>query len=77
MSLSAHVLVVPGGDCHTVRARLETVLREEYGITHTTLQADHAPSSRDPLPAPQGHCLTSHGPVHRAAAPEPARVPGA
>jgi cobalt-zinc-cadmium efflux system protein len=39
---SAHVLVVPGGDCHAVRRRLEEVLRSEYGIGHSTLQVDHA-----------------------------------
>jgi cobalt-zinc-cadmium efflux system protein len=41
---SAHVLVAPGEDCHAVRAGLEALLSREYGITHTTLQVDHAPS---------------------------------
>ncbi|WKX68800.1 cation diffusion facilitator family transporter [Streptomyces sp. XD-27] len=59
VSLSCHVLVAPGGDCHAVRERLEQVLREEYGITHTTLQVDHVPDQR--------HCVTAHGRVHRAA----------
>src|SRR6201992_3563820 len=40
---SAHVLVAPGEDCHAVRADLEALLSREYGITHTTLQVDHAP----------------------------------
>src|SRR6201994_2147391 len=40
---SAHVLVAPGEDCHAVRADLEALLGREYGITHTTLQVDHAP----------------------------------
>src|SRR6185369_14741551 len=39
---SAHVLVAPGEDCHAVRADLETYLSREYGITHATLQVDHA-----------------------------------
>ncbi|HEY0717656.1 MAG TPA: cation diffusion facilitator family transporter [Streptosporangiaceae bacterium] len=43
---SAHVLVAPGRDCHAVRADLEALLSREYGITHTTLQVDHA---RGPL----------------------------
>jgi cobalt-zinc-cadmium efflux system protein len=43
---SAHVLVTAGQDCHTVRADLERVLDDDYGITHTTLQVDHAP---DPI----------------------------
>jgi cobalt-zinc-cadmium efflux system protein len=40
---SAHVLVAPGEDCHAVRADLEELLSRDYGITHTTLQVDHAP----------------------------------
>ncbi|MFD6418715.1 cation diffusion facilitator family transporter [Streptomyces sp. NPDC060194] len=43
-ALSAHVLVTPGGDCHAIRAAMETHLRDEYAITHTTLQVDHVPS---------------------------------
>ncbi|MGH3417442.1 MAG: cation diffusion facilitator family transporter [Actinocrinis sp.] len=41
-ALSAHVLVVPGEDCHAVRARLQDLLREHFDIQHTTLQVDHA-----------------------------------
>jgi cobalt-zinc-cadmium efflux system protein len=40
-ALSAHVLCEPGADCHAARRRLEAVLRERYGLTHTTLQVDH------------------------------------
>ena len=40
---SAHVLVAPGEDCHAVRADLEALLSHDYGISHTTLQVDHAP----------------------------------
>ncbi len=66
VSLSAHVLVAAGGECHAVREDLEAVLRAEYGITHTTLQVDHLDD-----PAARGredgeHCPTAHGPVHRA-----------
>ena len=43
-ALSAHVLVRPSDDCHSVRRELETVLRERFSITHTTLQVDHARS---------------------------------
>src|SRR5579875_3645765 len=39
---SAHVLVEPDQDCHAVRADLEAVLSRQ-GISHTTLQVDHAP----------------------------------
>jgi cobalt-zinc-cadmium efflux system protein len=41
-SLSAHVLVTPGSDCHAARRRLEGILSEQFGLTHTTLQVDHA-----------------------------------
>jgi cobalt-zinc-cadmium efflux system protein len=41
-ALSAHVLVRPGDDCHARRRELETLLRDEFGIGHTTLQVDHA-----------------------------------
>jgi cobalt-zinc-cadmium efflux system protein len=41
-ALSAHVLVEPGDDCHRIRRELEVVVRDRYGITHTTLQVDHA-----------------------------------
>ena len=40
-ALSAHVLVDPGADCHRIRLELERVLRERFGIDHTTLQVDH------------------------------------
>ena len=39
---SAHVLVEPRQDCHAVRAGLEALLAREHGITHLTLQVDHA-----------------------------------
>lgn len=41
-ALSAHVLVRPGEDCHAKRRELERLLRDEFGIEHTTLQVDHA-----------------------------------
>jgi cobalt-zinc-cadmium efflux system protein len=41
-ALSAHVLVRPGDDCHARRRELEILLRDEFGIGHTTLQVDHA-----------------------------------
>lgn len=40
-TLSAHVLVDPGADCHAVRRELESLLRERFGIEHTTLQVEH------------------------------------
>ncbi|MGI9657332.1 MAG: cation diffusion facilitator family transporter [Gaiellaceae bacterium] len=43
-ALSAHVLVAAKEDCHRRRAELETILHDEFGIDHTTLQVDHARS---------------------------------
>jgi cobalt-zinc-cadmium efflux system protein len=43
-ALAAHVLVEPGADCHAARRELERMIEGQYGIDHTTLQVDHAPS---------------------------------
>jgi cobalt-zinc-cadmium efflux system protein len=40
-AIAAHVLVRPGDDCHGRRRELETLLRERFGVEHTTLQVDH------------------------------------
>jgi cobalt-zinc-cadmium efflux system protein len=40
-ALAAHVLVPPDEDCHVRRRDLERLLRDEFGIDHTTLQVDH------------------------------------
>ncbi len=78
---SAHVLVAPGEDCHAVRADLEAFLSREYGITHATLQVDHATVEAGPAPGPPGepgelpvdhhsvdhHCDDAHGPAYRPA----------
>ena len=40
-SLAAHVLVEPGADCHRIRLELERLLRDRFGIDHTTLQVEH------------------------------------
>ncbi len=40
-ALAAHVLVDPDADCHGIRRDLEAMLREQFGLTHTTLQVDH------------------------------------
>ena len=44
-TLSAHVLVEPGADCHRIRRELEQLLHDRFGLDHTTLQVDHAPAS--------------------------------
>jgi cobalt-zinc-cadmium efflux system protein len=43
-TLSAHVLVEPGADCHGIRRELERLLHVRFGLDHTTLQVDHAPA---------------------------------
>jgi cobalt-zinc-cadmium efflux system protein len=49
-SLSAHVLVRPGDDCHATRRDLERLINERFGIDHTTLQVDHQPQQSSRLP---------------------------
>lgn len=41
-ALSAHVLVSPDADCHDARRRLARMLADRFGVTHTTLQVEHA-----------------------------------
>ncbi len=67
---SAHVLVAPGEDCHAVRADLEAYLSREYGITHATLQVDHAglPAAPGVIVVSEQHCEDAHeahGPAYR------------
>ena len=45
-SLSAHVLVAPGGDCHDARRSLAAMLSRRFGLEHTTLQVEHARERR-------------------------------
>ena len=45
-SLSAHVLVHPGDDCHAIRRELEQMLGGRFGIEHTTLQVDHSTAAQ-------------------------------
>ncbi|GAA2207974.1 cation diffusion facilitator family transporter [Nonomuraea monospora] len=57
-TLSAHVLVARGADCHRVRTRLADLLHERFAIGHTTLQVDHG------APGLERHCVDPHGPRH-------------
>jgi cobalt-zinc-cadmium efflux system protein len=45
-ALTAHVLVAPGSDCHAARLALATMLKERFGVEHTTLQVDHVPDEQ-------------------------------
>jgi cobalt-zinc-cadmium efflux system protein len=73
---AAHILVTPGCDCHGVRRALQRMLREEYQITHATLQVDHVGAGQDDGllqvtsreatgHSQEPHCEDAHGPVHR------------
>jgi cobalt-zinc-cadmium efflux system protein len=44
-AIAAHVMVRAGDDCHAVRRRLQRVLDDHFGVTHVTLQVDHAPEA--------------------------------
>jgi cobalt-zinc-cadmium efflux system protein len=48
-SLSAHVVVAAGADCHALRHELQELLHERFGIDHTTLQVDHEAAPQGPL----------------------------
>ena len=72
-ALSAHVLVDTGGDCHAVRRDLQELLRDSYGITHSTLEVDHVGG---PDGGEHAHCEDSHGPRHVAEDGEPHHHPG-
>ncbi len=48
-ALSAHVLVGHDENCHARRRDLEELLVHEFGISHTTLQVDHADDHHAPL----------------------------
>jgi cobalt-zinc-cadmium efflux system protein len=70
-ALSAHVLVQPTVDCHHARVAMERELADAHGITHTTLQIDHAD---DRALADPGHCLEPHGATHRREGPQPLAI---
>jgi cobalt-zinc-cadmium efflux system protein len=60
-ALSAHVLVEPGADCHAARRRLERTLAKRFGLTHTTLQVEHAEG--DTTPVELGEAVARRGPL--------------
>jgi cobalt-zinc-cadmium efflux system protein len=57
-TLSAHVIVARGADCHQVCTRLADLLHDRFEIGHTTLQVDHG------IPGLERHCADPHGPRH-------------
>ena len=48
-SLSAHVVVGAGRDCHELRRALQLELAERFELHHTTLQVDHEAAPQSPL----------------------------
>ena len=62
-ALSAHVLVTPGADCHAARRRLESMLSERFGLTHTTLQVEHAEPASTTVEL--GEAVARRGPLGR------------
>ena len=58
-SLSAHVLVGVGEDCHGLRRASELMLTQRFGITHTTLQVDHDRARRAPDDHSAGATVTA------------------
>jgi cobalt-zinc-cadmium efflux system protein len=48
-TLSAHIVVDAGHDCHEVRSALSQLLEEDFAIPHSTLQVEHAPALQPPL----------------------------
>jgi cobalt-zinc-cadmium efflux system protein len=61
-TLSAHVIVARGSDCHATRLRLAGLLHDRFDIGHTTLQIDHG-TDRGTAGETE-HCEDSHGPRH-------------
>jgi cobalt-zinc-cadmium efflux system protein len=57
-ALAAHVTVAPDDDCHARRRELQALLRDRFGIRHTTLQVDHVSWQRlveiEPVAPPVG-----------------------
>jgi cobalt-zinc-cadmium efflux system protein len=48
-ALSAHVVVRAGDDCHQRRRELQAMVKERFGVQHTTLQVDHEAAEQPPL----------------------------
>ncbi len=48
-ALSAHVVVRAGDDCHQRRRQLQAMVKQRFGVGHTTLQVDHEAAAQPPL----------------------------
>jgi cobalt-zinc-cadmium efflux system protein len=58
-ALSAHVLVAQASDCHLARRQMQAMLRERFGLEHTTLQVDHAVSELLEIEPPRARAQSS------------------
>jgi cobalt-zinc-cadmium efflux system protein len=56
-AVSAHVVVDPGHDCHELRRALSAMLRDRFGLAHSTLQVEHARAPQAPMQIE----VTAHG----------------
>jgi cobalt-zinc-cadmium efflux system protein len=48
-TISAHIVVDAGHDCHEVRRALSRLLADRFGLAHSTLQVEHARAAQPPL----------------------------
>ncbi len=48
-AISAHIVVDAGHDCHEVRRELSQLLKHRFGLSHSTLQVEHARAPQPPL----------------------------
>jgi cobalt-zinc-cadmium efflux system protein len=48
-ALSAHVIVNADCDCHELRRKLSRLLSDQFEITHSTLQVEHARAAQAPI----------------------------
>jgi len=48
-ALSAHIVVDADRDCHELRRSLSRLLAEQFEITHSTLQVEHARADQPPI----------------------------
>ena len=48
-AISAHIMVDAGHDCHEVRRALAALLRDRFGLAHSTLQVEHGHAPQAPM----------------------------
>jgi cobalt-zinc-cadmium efflux system protein len=48
-TISAHVVVDCGHDCHEIRQALSLLLTDRFGVSHSTLQVEHTQQQQPPM----------------------------